>query len=233
MVRRYTTLLSGLARLLADAALVALLLFVAAGTLAWWRAWVLLAVLLVVRAASAVAVYRVNPALLQERAKLPLHRDQPWADRLLLLAVLATGFVALPVIAGVDVFRWPLLPRPVPLLADLGLALFALGWGVKGLALRANAFATAVVRVQRERHHAVVDSGVYRIVRHPFYAGTSLVLVGLGLWLESYTAALCAVLPVALVVLRLRLEEDFLRRELPGYREYAVRVPYRLLPGIW
>src|SRR5262245_33147129 len=94
-----------LVRLFADAALVAILLFVAAGTLSWWRAWVLLGVLLVVRTLSAVGVYRVNPALLQERAKLPIHDDQPWTDKLLLLAVLTTGFVGLPTIAGCDVFR--------------------------------------------------------------------------------------------------------------------------------
>ena len=222
-----------LVRLVADAALVAILLFVSAGTLSWWRAWVLLAVLLVVRTVSAVAVYRANPALLQERAKLPIHGDQPWTDKLLLLGVITTGFVGLPVIAGFDVFRWHLLPRPAPLLANLGLVLFTLGWGIKALALRANAFATAVLRLQRERKHAVVDTGVYRIVRHPFYAGTPFVLIGLGLWLESYTSALSAVVPIAFVVMRLKLEERFLRRELPGYSEYAVRVPHRLLPGIW
>jgi protein-S-isoprenylcysteine O-methyltransferase Ste14 len=138
-----------LVRLVADAALVGILLFVSAGTLSWWRAWVLLAVLLVVRTAGAGAVYRVNPALLQERAKLPIHGDQPWTDR------------------------------------------------------------------------------------HPFYTGTPLVLVGLGLWLESYTSALFAVVPIAFMVMRLKLEERFLRRELPGYTEYTVRVPHRLLPGIW
>jgi protein-S-isoprenylcysteine O-methyltransferase Ste14 len=220
-------------RLVADAALVAILLFVSAGTLSWWRAWVLLAVLLVVRTVSAVAVYRANPALLQERAKLPIHGDQPWTDKLLLLGVITTGFVGLPVIAGFDVFRWHLLPRPAPLLANLGLVLFTLGWGIKALALRANAFATAVLRLQRERKHAVVDTGVYRIVRHPFYAGTPFVLIGLGLWLESYTSALFAVVPIAFMVIRLKLEERFLRRELPGYSEYAVRVPHRLLPGLW
>jgi protein-S-isoprenylcysteine O-methyltransferase Ste14 len=220
-------------RLVADAALVAILLFVSAGTLSWWRAWVLLAVLLVVRTVSAVAVYRANPALLQERAKLPIHSDQPWTDKLLLLGVITTGFVGLPVIAGFDVFRWHLLPRPAPLLANLGLVLFTLGWGIKALALRANTFATAVLRLQRERKHAVVDTGVYRIVRHPFYAGTPFVLIGLGLWLESYTSALFAVVPIAFMVIRLKLEERFLRRELPGYSEYAVRVPHRLLPGLW
>jgi protein-S-isoprenylcysteine O-methyltransferase Ste14 len=220
-------------RLVGDTALVAMLLFASAGTLAWWRAWLLLAVLLIVRALGARAVYRVNPALLLERAKLPMHDDQPWTDRLLLLAVLTTGFLGLPVIAGLDVFRWHVLPRPAPLFGVSGLILFALGWSIKNLALRANAFATAVVRLQSERAHAVVDSGMYAVVRHPFYAADPLILVGLGLWLESYTAVLCAILPISLMVVRLCLEERFLRRELPGYDEYAMRVPHRLIPGVW
>lgn len=220
-------------RLLADAVLVGVLLFTSAGTPAWPRAWLLLAVLLVVRALGAYAVHRVNPALLQERAGLPVHPDQPRADRLLLLAVLATGFLGLPVIAGLDVFRWHLLPRPAPLLSGIGLVLFALGWIVKNLALRANAFATATLRLQRERAHAVADSGVYAVVRHPFYAADPLILVGLGLWLESYAAALCAIVPVALMVIRLQGEERFLRRELPGYDAYMARVPHRLIPGVW
>lgn len=220
-------------RLVADAVLVAILLFTSAGTLAWWRAWVLLAVLLLVRTLGARAVYRVNPDLLRERAKLPIHGDQPKTDKLLLLAVLATGFLGLPVIAGIDVFRWHVLPRPAPLLGDIGIVLFALGWTIKNLALRANAFATAVVRLQSERGHAVADSGVYSVVRHPFYAADPLILIGLGLWLESYAAALCAIVPVSLMLIRLHLEERFLRRELPGYDEYTARVPHRLIPGVW
>jgi len=222
-----------LVRLIADAALVAALLFISSGTLAWGRAWVLLGVLLVVRSISAVAVYRVNPALLRERSRLPIHRDQPRADKLLLLGVLGTGFVGLPVIAGFDVFHWHMLPRPAPLLSGFGLVLFVLGWSIKGLALRVNAFATVVVRLQQERKHTVVDTGVYKFVRHPFYVGTPLVLVGQGLWLESNVSALFAIVPTVLVVIRLILEERFLRRELPGYGDYAARVPYRLLPGIW
>ena len=212
--------------------LFAILLFVPAGTLAWGRAWVLLAVLLVVRTAGALAVFRVNPALLRERAKLPVQRDQPWTDKLLLPACMA-AFAGLPVVAGLDVFRWQVLPKPAPTVAAVGLVLFAVGWGVTALALRANAFAVTVVRLQGERKHTVVDTGVYGVVRHPMYAGLLLVLVGLGLWLESYAAALLAVVPMGLLVVRIGLEERFLRRELPGYREYAARVPHRLLPGIW
>ena len=222
-----------MARLIADAVLVAVLLFISAGTVVWVRAWVLLGTLFLVRAVGALAVYRVNPELLRERAQLPIHDGQPLADRALLFGVLATGFLGLPIIAGLDAFRWHALSAPAPLITDLGLALFALGWSVKSLALRANAFAVAVVRLQSERAHAVVDSGPYGVVRHPFYAADPLILVGLSLWLESYVAAVCALIPIALMVTRLRMEEGFLRRELPGYTAYADRVRFRLIPGIW
>ena len=220
-------------RLLVDTCLVALCLFVSAGTLQWWRAWVLLMVMLCIRVCGAIAVYRVNPALIRERARLPLHRAQPWADRVLLLGVLGTGFLGLPVIAALDVFRWRLLPTPVPLVSAGGLLLFAIGWTLKSAALRTNAFATTVVRVQSERAHVVSDSGLYAVVRHPFYAADPLILIGLSLWLESLVAAVGAVVALTLMVGRLLLEERFLRRELPGYREYVERVPHRLIPGIW
>jgi protein-S-isoprenylcysteine O-methyltransferase Ste14 len=220
-------------RLLADAVLVAVVLFVSAGTLRWWRAWVLLAVLLLVRTVGAHVVHRAHPGLLRDRTRLPIHAEQPLADRLLVLGVLGTGFLGLPAVAGLDVFRWRLLPPPSPLAAGLGLVLFALGWTLKSLALHANAFAVAEVRVQRDRAHAVADSGVYGVVRHPFYAADPLILVGLGLWLTSCLAALCAALPVALMIVRIRLEERVLRRTLPGYAEYAMRVRHRLVPGVW
>jgi protein-S-isoprenylcysteine O-methyltransferase Ste14 len=220
-------------RLVADAALVAAILFVSAGTLTWWRAWVLVAVLLAARAVSAAIVYPVNPTLLRERAGLPLHGDQPLSDRLLLLGVLMTGFLGLPAIAGLDRFHWHLLRRPPDLLAAAGLVLFALGWGIKGLVLRANAFAITVVRWQGERNHVVVETGPYAIVRHPFYAADPLIFLGLSLWLESYAAALSALVPTALMMMRLTLEEHLLRDTLPGYRGYAERVQHRLVPGLW
>jgi protein-S-isoprenylcysteine O-methyltransferase Ste14 len=151
----------------------------------------------------------------------------------LLLGVLATGFLGLPLIAGLDVFRWHALPRPAAAISAGGLFLFAVGWTIKSLALRANAFAVTVLRLQNERAHAVADSGPYAVVRHPFYAADPFILIGLSLWLESYLAALCALAPLALMVMRLRGEEKFLRRELEGYSAYAERVRFRLIPGIW
>jgi protein-S-isoprenylcysteine O-methyltransferase Ste14 len=220
-------------RVTADTVLVAILLFVAAGTFVWLRAWVLLVALFLVRLVGALAVYCVNPGLMLERAGWPIHPAQRRTDRMLLLAVLATGFLGLPLIASLDVHRWRLLPAPTPIAAALGLALFVLGWSLKSLALRANAFAVTVVRLQSDRAHAVVDSGPYAIVRHPFYAADPLILIGLGLWLESSLAVLCAALPLMLVAWRLQLEERFLREALPGYAAYADRVRFRLIPGVW
>jgi protein-S-isoprenylcysteine O-methyltransferase Ste14 len=222
-----------IARLVADAALVTVLALTSAGTWNWPRAWILAVTTLVIRIVGAIAVYRVSPALVRERAKLPVHREQPAADKFLVLAVIATGLLGIPIFAGLDLSRWHFLSPPTAIVSSFGLVLFALGWSIKSLALRANAFATSVVRLQRERHHAVADTGVYSVVRHPFYVGTFLVLVGMALWLESYAAALFAVIPISLVVVRITLEERFLVRALPGYDAYSLRVRHRLLPGVW
>ena len=222
-----------LIRVTADAAFIAIVMFVAAGTLAWQRAWILVAVLFVVRTVSAIVVFRVNPALLRERAAVLVHPHQPLIDRVLLLAFMGTAFVGVPAVAALDVFRWHVLPSPPLVLASAGFALFVVGWTIIGVALRENTFAVTVVRHQEERQHTVVTTGIYSVVRHPMYAGNLLVNVGLSLWLGSYVAALFAAIPLALLMVRIALEERFLLRELSGYGEYAARVPYRLLPGFW
>ena len=222
-----------LVRLLADEVLVGAALFLSAGTLAWPHAWILLAVQFVVRTIGALLIARTNPALVRERAGLPVHAEQRTIDRFLVLGVLATGFLGLPLVAGLDVFRWHVLPQPSGPAAIIGLVSFALGWILKNVALHANAFAVTVVRVQREREHTVVDAGPYRVVRHPFYAADPLIFVGLGLWLGSYIAVLCAVVPLALMVLRLQFEEQLLLTGLPEYEAYRKRVRFRLIPGVW
>jgi protein-S-isoprenylcysteine O-methyltransferase Ste14 len=115
----------------------------------------------------------------------------------------------------------------------LGLVLFVAGWWIMTLALRENAFAAPVVKHQEERQHTVIDTGVYGVVRHPMYAGAVLLLVGMPLWLESYAAAILASVPIGTLVLRILVEEQFLRRELAGYDAYTRRVRYRLIPFLW
>jgi protein-S-isoprenylcysteine O-methyltransferase Ste14 len=89
------------------------------------------------------------------------------------------------------------------------------------------------VRVEYECAHAVVDSGASAVVRHLFHAADPLIFVGLGLWLDSYVAVLFAIVPVALIMLRLGQAEWNLQREYPGYRAYMLRVTHRRIPGDW
>jgi protein-S-isoprenylcysteine O-methyltransferase Ste14 len=129
---------------------------------------------------------------------------------------------------------WPkVMGQPETIVSSLGLVLFIAGWWIISLALRENAFAAPVVRLQEERHQTVVDSGLYGVLRHPMYAGGVLLMVGMPLWLESYAAALLASVPIGTLVVRILIEEQFLKRELKGYEAYTQRVRYRLIPHVW
>lgn len=99
--------------------------------------------------------------------------------------------------------------------------------------MRENAFAAPVIKYQETRQQVVVDTGPYHVVRHPMYAGGLLVFIGTPLWLESSAAALLAIVPIGLLMLRTLAEERFLRRELAGYAAYAERVRYRWIPFFW
>ena len=208
------------------------LLFLPAGTWGWWRAWVFLGVVFVAAAASTVSLVPDHTDVLNERFKLPIQQGQPLADKLVLLLFLA-AFVGVMVFIPLDVFRFHWLAKPGPLVSGVGLVLVVAGWGIISRALRDNAFAAPVVKHQADRHHTVVDAGVYRLVRHPMHAGFIPLLVGTALWLESPAAALLASVPIGTLVVRILVEEQFLRRELAGYAAYAERVRFRLIPFLW
>ena len=126
------------------------------------------------------------------------------------------------------------MPKPGAIVSFLGLLLFLAGWWIMFLALRENPFASAVVRHQEEREQRVIDTGVYAIVRHPMYFGGVLLVIGMPLWLESLAAAcFAAIVPIGLLVLRILVEERFLKRELRGYDAYMKKVRYRLIPFLW
>jgi len=115
----------------------------------------------------------------------------------------------------------------------VGLVLFAAGWTMVALALRENAFAAPIVKRQEERGQFVVQTGPYRLVRHPMYAGAIPLMTGMPLWLGSVAGVLLAVVPLTFIVLRLLIEERVLRLELPGYDEYARKVRWRVIPFVW
>ena len=209
-----------------------LAVFGPATTWNWWRGWVLLATAVIANVVALATLHHERSELFYERLKPTMQRGQPLVDKIILFLFLVTygGSIAL---ASLDVFRLHLAAQPPIWLASIGLVMFIAGWWMIGLALRDNNFATAVVRHQTERGHHVVDQGTYAIIRHPFYAGLMPSLLGAPLWLGSYAATLAAIVPVALIMLRIVFEEKFLRQTLDGYEAYRERVRYRLIPLVW
>ena len=207
------------------------LLFLPTRNLSWWRAWVFLGVVLVGAAASTVSVRRASRALLEDRFKSPVQEGQPLADKIIVILLIA-AFAGVIAFIPLDVFRLHLMARPNRFVSSAGLILFVAGWWVMTLALRANPFAALVVKHQEDRRQVAIGSGLYSLVRHPMYAGAITLFVGMPLWLESYAATILAGIPAGLLVLRIHIEERFLRRELPGYAAYTRRVRYRLIPRL-
>jgi protein-S-isoprenylcysteine O-methyltransferase Ste14 len=221
-----------IARSLVSMATLGALLFLPAGTWQWPRAWVFLGVLLIGAAGTLLVLLPDNSELLKERLKPPIQKGQPCADKIA-VAVLIGTYIGATVLIPVDVFHLHLLPLPGAAVSFFGLILFIAGWWIAVLSMKANPFASTAVKLQTERRHVVAGRGVYQIVRHPMYAGASLFMIGAGLWLESYAAALAALAPVAAFAIRITVEERFLRRELVGYTEYTRSVRYRLIPYVW
>jgi protein-S-isoprenylcysteine O-methyltransferase Ste14 len=207
-------------------------LFLPAGTLHWWRAWLFLGVVFVSTMATMVSVFPGRKDLLSERYKPLIQKGQPFADKIVVVFFVGT-FYALIISIPLDVFHLHLMGKPGALVSSLGLVLFVAGWWMISLAFRENDFAATVVKHLEERQQIVVDTGVYGVVRHPMYAGSLFLFVGMPLWLESYAAALFAIVPTAALVLRIFVEEKFLKRELAGYAAYTERVRFRLIPFLW
>jgi protein-S-isoprenylcysteine O-methyltransferase Ste14 len=215
-----------------NVAFYALLLFVPAGTLRWWRAWVFLAVTVAVMAAAIYSILPDNAGLFSERARGVIQKGQPLWDRVFVI-LLIVSYVGQIVFIPLDVFRFHLAPKPGGLVSFFGLALYVAGWWIMTLAMKVNPFAVPVVRLQEERDQRVVDTGIYALVRHPMYAGFPPMVVGPALWLGSYTAALLAIVPIVVLAVRSVFEERFLKRELKGYDAYMEKVRYRLIPFVW
>ena len=215
-----------------NVAFYALLLFVPAGTLHWWRAWVFLAVTVVVMAAAIFSILPDSADLFSQRARGIIQKGQPLWDRALVI-LLVISYVGQLVFIPLDVFRFHLVPKPSGLVSLFGLALYIAGWWILTLAMKVNPFAVPVVRLQEERHQRVIDTGIYAVVRHPMYAGFIPMVVGPALWLESYAAALLAIVPIVVLAVRSVFEERFLKRELKGYDAYTEKVRYRLIPIVW
>jgi len=212
-------------------ATMAAILFVSAGTARWPAAWVFLAEIGGLGVAVGLWLARRDPALLAERLSTGFQAAQKTWDKVFMATVfvLWTGWLVLMALDAVR-FGWSQMPVWAQ---ALGAVLIALCMYVACLTFRENSYAAPVVKIARERGHRVVSSGPYAYVRHPMYAGALLFFIGTPLLLGSRFGLAAAPLLVVVLAARAVMEERMLAEELPGYREYAQRVRYRLVPGVW
>lgn len=211
--------------------LLPMVLFIAAGRVDWVWAWVYVGVAVSFTFISRIVVIRTNPDLIAERAQSLEREDVKGWDRMILFFILV-GPLAMLIVAGLDErFGWsPQIPLALQLVA---LAIMMLGYVVGTWAMAVNRYFSAVVRIQKDRGQTVVSDGPYRFVRHPSYATGIVSCLVTPIMLGSLWALIAGGLTVILYIVRTALEDRTLHDELPGYAEYAQRVRYRLLPGIW
>ncbi len=206
-------------------------LFLAAGRLDWWEAWILLAIYFLIAEGAGLWMLRYDPQLLKERDQAVMKSNVKTWDRIMTaLNLLLT--LSLFAMLGLDGGRFHWSPVPLAVRCLGGLAALS-SFGMSLWASRVNTYMSAMVRIQQERGHQAITIGPYRYVRHPMYLGMCLLYIGLPLIFNSWLGLAVSGLMIAAVVIRTALEDGTLKRELPGYAEYARLVRYRLLPGVW
>lgn len=207
----------------------ALALFVPAGTLTWLVGWLYLALFFGFFVSVNAWLYRHNPGLLQERLSLSRADQKGWDKAL--FPLLLVWLLAWLFFISVDVrFHWS--PEPA-WLQGVGVVILLCSFNLFFLAFRENSYLSTVVRVQTERGHSVISTGPYQYVRHPMYAGFLLFMIGTPLFLGSWYGVLLGLAFMMLLARRAVLEERTLRAALPGYAEYMAQVKYRLVPYVW
>jgi protein-S-isoprenylcysteine O-methyltransferase Ste14 len=209
-----------------------LVLLVCGGDFGWWQAWGYSLLIVAAGPGGRILAERRHPGLMAERQNMEkVQSAKAWDKVLAPLMALSVSF-PLVIVAGLDHrFGWsPVFPL---WLIVLGFLLISIGYAFAAWALAENRFFSSMVRIQVDRGHVVCDSGPYRIVRHPGYAGNLLALPGMVLALSSMWTLILAAVALIIAVIRTVLEDQTLQDELPGYRDYARRVRYRLIPGIY
>ena len=214
-----------LAKYLLGIVLVGLLIFLPAGSLTFWRGWLLMGILFVPMFFAGIVMMLKNPALLESRLTAKeTQREQSTVIKLSGLMFLA-GFV----IAGLGFrFHWYMLPMGVSIGAAV---LFLFAYTLYAEVLRENTYLSRTITVQQGQ--TVVDTGLYGIVRHPMYSVTLLLFLSMPIVLGSVYAFLIFLVYPFIIAKRIRHEEELLEKELPGYREYKQKVKFRLIPFIW
>jgi protein-S-isoprenylcysteine O-methyltransferase Ste14 len=203
--------------------------FALAGRTDWVQGWIFAVSFAVFGNGLGLWLRKTDPGLLEERSR-PAANAEPW-DRWVIRAHTLL-FLALLVVAALDAgrYRWSRVPIPVQVAAGLGVVTAGT---IIGHVFRVNRFLSSHARIQDDRGQMVVSRGLYGVVRHPMYVAVMLWALLLPPALGSLWALVPGVLTVVLFIYRTAREDRMLQERLAGYPEYATRVRYRLLPGVW
>ena len=206
----------------------AAVLFLSAGRWGWAMGWAFVILTALWVGATALVVIPRNPDLLAERLG-PRKGAKTWDA--VIMSIVGLALIACYIVAGLDVrYKWTRISLPLQIIA---LIIVVLGYALIVWATAANAFFSLIVRIQKERGHTVAAGGPYRFVRHPAYVGGVAIYLATPVMLGSLWALIPGGLSAVLMIVRTALEDKMLLNELDGYRQYAGRVRYRLIPGIW
>jgi protein-S-isoprenylcysteine O-methyltransferase Ste14 len=217
--------LEAIAKFTAGLLMVGALIFLPAGTLHFWEGWLLMGVLFGPMFLAGLVMLAKTPEFLAKR----LDAKEKQAAQKGVLAFSGLMFIGGFVVAGLDHrFDWSRMPLWVNIAAG---ALFLVFYGLYAEVMRENAYLSRTIKV--EAGQTVVDTGLYGIVRHPMYAVTILLFGMIPLILGSWYAMIAFAFYPAIIIVRLKDEEQLLTRELPGYAEYKKKVKYRIIPFIW
>ena len=212
--------------------LIPVILLICGGDVGWWQAWFYSLLILGAGIGERMWAEQRHPGLLAERQNIEsIQNAKAWDKVLAPLMAVSVGYPVV-LVAGLD-HRYDWSAEFPSWLVVIGFILILLGYAFAAWAVAENRFFSSVVRIQTDRGHVVCDSGPYRFVRHPGYAGNILALFGIVLALGSVWTLIPAAVAAIIAVIRTVLEDRTLQEELPGYRDYARRVRHRLVPWIY
>ena len=218
-------LINALTKFACGLLLVGLLIFLPAGTLHYAKGWLLMELLFVPMLIAGFVMMAQSPEFLKKR----LDAKEKQGTQKGVVALSGLMFVVGFVVAGLDYrFSWSQMPLSVTIIASV---LFLTAYALYAEVMRENAYLSRTIKV--EEGQTVVDTGLYGIVRHPMYMATILLFLMIPLILGSWYALIVFIFYPAIIIVRLKDEEDLLTRELPGYAEYKQKVKYRIIPFVW
>ena len=214
--------------LLVTIVMLGLFLFVPAGTLYFWQAWVYSIVFFVSSATITFYIWKNDPALLERRSEIGVVEEKEKKQKII-QGFAYIGFILILVIPALDHrFGWSNVPFFIVILGNI---LVIAGLYLYFLVLKENTFASATIEITKDQK--VISTGPYSLVRHPLYLGALIMLFGTPIARGSWWGLIVVVLYVFALVTRIRDEEKFLSKNLQGYDEYRQKVRYRLIPLLW